>query len=355
LAAVKWLVFALLLAPPEGRAVEIQRPGEAVTWTLTWQAPPSCPAREQVVAAIRAYLPALDEPPSTAARADLQIRAQLEQVQGEWSAQLISSGREGATERRFSAASCSELSDAIALVAAVALDPVLVSREIDRLAAAAQPEQLEPSELPELPTIRPPDPKPDPTTAMDLSPAPDPRLTLDLSDTDQPSPRNFQIGLRLHGGGGYGPTTTGYAAIGAGLAIFARPWRWALDGGWWLPRALVREQAGGRFQAWRIGTRGCFVPQRGNLEFPLCAGIEAGQILARGLPPAINTRDAAHPWIAASLTPGLAWLITPRLALTAEAALLLPFVNGNFNVGDQALQSLPPVALRSVLAVELRL
>jgi hypothetical protein len=345
--AVKWLLFALLLAPPPGsRGVEIQRPGDAVTWTLSWDAPAPCPAREQVVAAIRAYLPALDQPPSTAPRADLQIRAQLEHVDGEWSARLDLSGREGASERRFSAASFAELSDAIALVAAVSLDPVLVSREFERLeAAAATPPKPDPEPTPISP----------PTPPINADPAPRRDLDLVLVNPDPPRPRTFQVGLRLHGGGGYGPTTTGYGAIGAGVAIFARPWRWALDGGWWLPQTLVREQAGGRFQAWWLGTRGCFVPARGTLEFPLCAGIEAGQTLARGLPPALNTQAAAYPWAAASLAPGLAWVINQRLALTAEAALLLPFVSGKFNAGDQTLQSLAPVGLRVLLAVELRL
>ena len=344
---VKWLVFALLLAPPSGgRAVEIQRPGEAVTWTLSWQAPPTCPPREQVVGAIRAYLPALEEPPAAAPRANLQIRAQLEQVDGEWSAQLDLSGREGATQRHFAAASCTELSDAIALVAAVSLDPVLVSREIARLEAAAAAEVIETPE---------PEPEPEPLRPPDPEPSPDPRLALDLGDQDQPTPRNFQIGLRLHGGGGYGPTNTSYGALGAGVAIFARRWRWGLDGGWWLPRTLVDSQASGRFSAWWLGTRGCFVPRRNKLEFPLCAGLEAGQLLARGLPPAVNTRDATLVWVAASLSPALAWVITPRVALAAEAALLLPLVTGSFMVGDQSVQSISPVGLRALLAVELRL
>ncbi|KIG19287.1 hypothetical protein DB30_03843 [Enhygromyxa salina] len=161
--------------------------------------------------------------------------------------------------------------------------------------------------------------------------------------------------MRLHGGGGYGPTNSSFGAVGAGVALFGHRWRWSVDAGWWLPRTILREQAGGRFQAWWIGTRGCVVPQRGELEFPLCAGMEAGQVFARGLAPAINTRDATSPWIAATLTPAVAWVVTARVAIVAEAGLLLPLGRGSFDVGEQSLASLSPVGIRALLAVELRL
>jgi hypothetical protein len=342
---VNWLALALLLAPPDRSVVEVQRPGEPVLWALEWNAPASCPDRADVIARIGSYLPALDEPPLQVPRAKLRVDASVEQLADAWTVRLDMSGEHGSTERSFSASSCEELADAVALVAAVSLDPVIVAREVAENdspppVAAAQPvEPIEPAAAPE----------------DNLEPTPS--LPEFMPASDEPNafaPRNFQIGLRVFGGGGYGPTTTGYAVLGAGAALFGRLWRWSLDGGGWLPRTIRTEQAAGRFSGWWLGTRGCVVPSRRTIEVPFCAGLELGQARAIGVAPARNTRAANYPWIAASVSGGVTWVIIERIAIVVDAAVLVPFFSGDFRVGDQTLQRVVPIGVRASLGLELR-
>jgi hypothetical protein len=333
---VTWLLLALLLAPPEPSAVEVQRPGEPMLWAFEWTAPESCPTRADVVARIRSYLPTLEQPPLQVPRARLRLEAIVEPIADAWTIRLNTSGEQGSTERSFSAATCEELADAVALVAAVSLDPVIVSRELTRV-ASEQPSEPELELQPEPP------------------PEPPPALELTRDDVDVPTPRNFRIGLRVFGGGGFGPTTAGYGALGADVALFGRLWRWSLDGGAWLPRTIRSEQAGGRFWGWWLGTRGCVVPSRAVVEVPVCAGLELGQARGLGLAPALDPRAAAYPWAAASLGAGITWVIIERVALLVDASMLVPFVSGEFQVGGESLEPLVPVGVRATLGLELRL
>lgn len=342
---MNWLALVLLLAPPDGSAVEVQRPGEPVLWALDWNAPASCPDRDDVITRIGSYLPTLEQPPLQVPRARLRVDASVEQIAGAWTVRLSMSGEHGGTERSFSATTCDELADAVALVAAVSLDPVVVARElVDVPLADAIAQPIEPVAAPE----------------DNLEPAPDELvLTPSLLEPtpDEPDPivtRTFGIGLRAFGGGGYGPTTTGYASLGAGAAMFGRLWRWSIDGGGWLPRTIGTDQGAGRFWGWWLGTRGCVVPSRRMIELPFCAGLELGQVRALGVAPARNTRTGSYPWAAASVSGGVTWVIIERVAIFVDAAALVPFFSGDFRVGDQSLQQVVPIGVRASLGVELR-
>jgi hypothetical protein len=342
---VYWLVLGLLLTPPDpsdGSVVEVQRPGEPVLWALEWRAPASCPTRTDLVARIRSYLPALDEPALQVPRARLRIAASVEQTANAWSVRLNMSGEQGSSERSFSAETCEEIAGAVALVAAVSLDPVVVTRELAEARAAAT-------------SAPPPKPQTEPEPEPDLEDSPPPVPEPAPEEIEAPFARNFQIGLRVFGGGGYGPTTTGYGAIGAGAALFGRLWRWSLDGGGWLPRTVRSDQAAGRFWGWWLGTRGCVVPALRAVEVPVCAGLELGQVLATGLAPALNARGAGYPWVAASISGGVTWVIIERVAVFVDAAALLPLISGDFRVGDQTLQQVVPVGVRATIGIELRL
>lgn len=346
------LALALLLASPalpDGGVVEVQRPGEPVLWALEWDAPTSCPTQAELVARIRSYLPALDEPALDVPRARLRVNARIEPLADAWSVRLSMSGEYGSSERSFAAATCDELANAVALVAAVSLDPVVVTRELaEAPPVAASDQRPEPDPEPEAKLEE--EAELDPLVASLHEPEPEPDDEIEAAPA-----RNFEIGLRVFGGGGYGPTTTAYGALGAGAALFGRLWRWSIDGGGWLPRTIRGERAAGRFSGWWLGTRACVVPSRGKLELPLCAGVELGQARALGLAPARNVRAASYPWVAASISGGVTWVILEQVAVIVDAAALVPFVSGEFRVEDQSLQQLVPVGVRAMIGVELRL
>lgn len=325
------------LEPPS-----IQRPGDPAVWAFEWVAPPECPSRAEVIDGVRGYLPALAEPPPSPSRADLRVSVSVAAEGSGWAAIVRMSGREGASERRFSAPLCAELADATALITAVALDPVLVAREIASRAEPDSPPQIV-APLDEPPPAKPATPEPIDHT---------PRI---VDDDPGPSPRNVDLGLGVFATGAWGPTTTGYGGVAGSFAVFARRWRWQLEGGWSFPRTLALDDGRrGRVHAWRLGTHGCLVTPVRVIELPTCAGIEAGSVLARGLAPTTNSTDASQPWAAVVIGQGLRWPFSSHLALAIDIALPIALVRGRFVIGEQTFVSLTPIGVRGALGLEAR-
>jgi hypothetical protein len=320
----------------------IQRPGDPVLWAFEWEAPPECPSRGEVIVSVQSYLPELDDPPLSPSRADLRVVVSVTADDAGWAATVRMSGRDGASERSFSAPVCAELAEATALITAVALDPVLVARRVTE-----QPEavSIEPPAQPPPVEPEPPEP-PEPQTDLDLV----------LSDPTEPTrPRTVKFGVGLFGTGAWGPASAGFGGLAGSFAVFAGLWRWQLEGGWSIPRTLALDDGRrGRVQAWWLGTRGCVVPALRTIELPLCPGVEAGQVFARGLAPTTNVSNGMQPWAAIVLGQGLRWPFLDRLALTVEAAVLVSLVRGRFTIGDETLASLTPVGFRGALGLELR-
>jgi len=101
-------------------------------------------------------------------------------------------------------------------------------------------------------------------------------------------------------------------------------------------RSAKDASVGGRFSLWAAGVRGCGVPSRRKIEFPLCAAIEAGQLMVQGFgfPGAKSIR---RPWSAATLGPGVAWVLRKNVAFVVNAALGIPLVRSTIridNLGD---------------------
>lgn len=346
------LLIALALAqPPEGEIV-VQQPAEARPWALEWSAPDTCPARDEVVAAIREYLPELDAPPLEVGHADLRLAARVEAEAGGWRVHLRTSGREGDSQRELAAPDCESLAAAVALIAAVALDPVLTARRAREALVAASSgaeDELE-NEAGEHASA----------LAGDVQNASE-SIAITLAPID-PEPaaervrsRRVGLGASLRGGGGYGPTTAGFGFVGAGFALFAGRFRWQLDAGLDLPRTLALDDGRrGRVLGWWVGSSACVVPRVRALELPLCLGFEGGLVHARGLAPTANTRTEQLPWLAPRLGPGLRFAVLPRLALLLDLELLVPLVRAGFEIDDVTLTRLPPLALRGAAGIELR-
>src|SRR5690606_25800347 len=175
----------------------------------------------------------------------------------------------------------------------------------------------------------------------------------------EPAPRRPRprVGLRAFGGGGFGPTRGGHGNVGATLALFGDRWRWEQGASWSIPRTVaVGAEVRGRFDAWSVGTRGCFAPIAANvIELPLCAGIEAGQVRGRGLAPLAVTRRAALPWIASKLAQGLWWAPIEQLAIGVELELIVSLTRGRFVVSDIEVERIAAIGLRGLAGIEVRL
>ncbi|MFV8752594.1 hypothetical protein ACNOYE_18760 [Nannocystaceae bacterium ST9] len=353
-----WILAAWLSAwssaSPEVREVPVQRPSDPVSLVFDWRAPAACPDRERLLTRLATLLPALPDELPSQGTAELRVVARVEPGQpGEspWMVELELTSPDGSRTRRFGASDCEDAAAAAVLVVAVALDPVLVAT---RLAEASEPA---PEPEPEL--------EPEPEPELEPAVAPEPELprprsrsgeAITIEPDDEPRARPPRFGLRVFGTGGWGPTNTGFGGIGGSFAVFDRLWRWELAAGWSIPRVVrLADDRGGSFDGWWLGTRGCFVPELRAFEFPLCPGIELGQVRGRGLPPTDNPERASIPWIAPVLGQGFTWSPIDRLALGIDLALVVPIGRGSFVIDEREVQRLPLVGARALLGVELRL
>lgn len=158
--------------------------------------------------------------------------------------------------------------------------------------------------------------------------------------------------------------------VGAGLTgAYALRLRWLrveLTGSWWPGRR--REYAepagvGARAQVGAAGLRVCPTirvrrPSRagvGLVELPLCAGLELGALVVRGVGFA-GAQTVRTLWAAAELQPGVAWRFTRRLALWAALGLVVPITRESFAVDPlPELFGIGPAGLRAAVGLEVHL
>ena len=337
----------LLLGPP------VQRPSDA---PLTWNAPTECPSSEEVLARIHALVPDVLADSERA-----RVSATVEIVEAGYQLELVLRAGDDSIHRTLIGSDCEQVSDAVALLVAVLLDPVASASEVQRRRSAADPIASENQPAIEPPAIEPSEPSPpeDPTPASisstsgegasDSTPAP-PRSRLRRAD--------IRVGLRISGGGGYGPTTAGFADLNASAAVFGGRWRAELGGAWTPFREVRNQDIGGRFDAWRVFARGCFVPKAGprdRIELPLCPSFEVGQVRGRGLDDLPISLEANLLWVALGLGQGLWFAPLERLALGVDLQLAVPLRGGRFLIETVEIQRITPLAVRGLVGLELRL
>jgi hypothetical protein len=152
------------------------------------------------------------------------------------------------------------------------------------------------------------------------------------------------------------PKTTG--AIGGAIGLRGRGWRAEVDGGWAFARTAslsIARDVTARIGRWSIGARGCGVPARGRIEVPLCAAVEAGQLIGSGTGATQHGHTERRAWIAAVLGPAIAIAIVPRLAIVIGADVVVPVVRPKFLIGETKIHQSRPIGVRGLVGVELRL
>jgi hypothetical protein len=333
----------LMIGPP------IQRPSEAVP--LRWDAPLECPDAAALRERVHALVPGLlEQPDAASSRVEVDVSAAAES----YAASVVVRNSDGETRRSFAAADCETVTDAAALVIAVALDPVGV---VVGLSEPVSSEPLGPAPMPAEPSVpdEPPVERELPieteTEPIELPPT-NGRASERVADERR---RNLGVGVRVLGGGGYGPTNTPYATIGGTLALLGPRWRVELGGLWAIPR-VVRLDAGfgGRFDSWAVIGRGCFAPKVRRLELPSCGGVELGSVRGRGLEELPISGRASFLWIAVAVGQGLWFSPIERVAIGLELDLAVPLNRGVFGIETNEIQRIAAVTVRGLAGVELR-
>jgi hypothetical protein len=329
----------LMIGPP------IQRPSEGVP--LRWEAPLECPDAAALRERVHVLVPGLLERPDAAgSRVDVDVSAADES----YAASVVVRNSDGETRRNFAASDCETVTDAAALVVAVALDPIGV------VVGLSEPVSSEPvSSMPIEPSV-PDEPAVERELPVEAEPIELPPADGRASDrVANERPRNLGVGVRVLGGGGYGPTNTPYATIGGTLALLGPRWRVELGGLWAIPR-VVRLDAGfgGRFDSWAVIGRGCFAPKLRRLELPSCGGVELGSVRGRGLEELPISGRASFLWIAVAVGQGLWFSPIERVAIGLELDLAVPLNRGVFGIETNEIQRIAAVTVRGLAGVELR-
>jgi hypothetical protein len=324
--ALSLLQVWLTLGPP------IQRPSEGVP--LRWEAPLECPEQAVLRERVDALVPGLlDRRDAASSQVDIEVRAGGEGYE----ATVIVRNDDGETRRDFAAADCETVTDAAALILAVVLDPVGVSMGLQ-------------VEAPAEPTVVASEPPAEPERRVE-QPA-----IVEVSDTREfPRPRNLGGGVRVFGGGSYGPTNTGYGTIGGTLALIGPRWRAEVGGLWAIPR-VVRAEAGfgGSFDAWAVIGRGCFAPKIRRLELPTCGGLELGSVRGRGLDELPIAGRASFLWVALAAAQGLWFSPIERVGIGVELGVAVPLNRGTFTIESTEVQRIAAVTVRGLAGIELK-
>ena len=273
------------------------------TESFDWDAPASCPDAAAVVGDAEALsgLSWSDAP-------SLQVEGTVRPREDGWSLRIRIATPSGAQVRELSGNSCDELAGVAATLIAVALEaPMAEAPKPEAEAAEPDPEPPAPA-LPEAEAAEP-DPEQSPTWRAVFGPA-------------------VSLGLGA---------LPGPAAVLSLTAGAERPgFRVEAEADLWLPRdgVLPSGSAAGTMQLWSVGARACGVPRTGRVRFPLCGGLQAGQMQGRGQGIS-NPRRAALPWLALEVDAGVRVRVHPVLALRADVGAVVPLLRPGFTFEGQ--------------------
>jgi hypothetical protein len=237
--------------------------------------------------------------------------------------------------RTMQAASCAELTDAGALVLALAIDPMLSERRVGATPTPPTPGAATSTAAPDA-TAPPPPPPPPLLERPPLSPS-------EPSESERPA--RFLLGARAVVDFG----SVADVAIGPGIGV-ALQWRVleaSLDGVW-LPtrRTLSTPGKGGDISLAAASLRGCYRPLRGTLEALGCAAFELGSLDGNGVGTVVRTHRSGL-WAAPGAAVAGRLRLGSRFLLSLSAGALVPLEPIDFTLDNVGLvRRVPPLVAR---------
>ena len=271
---------ALLLACG---AVSVSAWADSPAATLSWRAPTECPQAEAFTAQVERFL---GQPLASARAQDLRISGEVlaSDARG-YVAHLRVQGSGAARERELSHRDCAELTEAAALVTALAIDPTLTVPENGANTNAGALADESAAKNPA--GNAPPPTAPAESALKAATPGPGARLSApSLKDSlpTPPSARSVRAAIAAVGllGNAVLP------GVGVGVGARARVQRASLALGlqadYWLPRSRSVGDGGAGIElgAWGAGVTACGVPLSGRMALALCGGGVVGDMYGAG-------------------------------------------------------------------------
>lgn len=327
---------------------------EATPPALDWRAPAECPGRERVLEQLSEVL-GQESPAQEAELGGLRIVGDVERVGARWVLTLRVDDGARHNERRLESERCEELGHAAALALALLLEE-RVAREQALAEAGSEGAN-------EAPPTAAGAPRPEggaDAAAVNVAGADDDADG--VTEDEPPSPDNAPspplFGVSAGARALLDSSTLPRPAWGLGASLSGRidAWSAAVYAGW-LPAQRQAARAGAQdveFEAWAIGARGCRAVVGTRWVLDVCAGAEAGQLLASGLT-LDRARDVRNPWVSAGPGVGLRWNRGGG-AVQALAELMVPFARERYVVNEADLvHEAPAVTARLGLGFDLNL
>jgi hypothetical protein len=243
---------------------------------------------------------------------------------GGFSLTLETAQRAQSHRRTLAAPRCEELSDAGALIVALAVDPKLV------VPAASTADGTLPEPPVNVATFAEPEPSigEPPLTPPPPAAAPAPRPPRPIAKSAHPGAApSFELRVFAAALGDVGtlPRAAGGGTLGAGLAQD----RFRVEAlGALLPRVrrVIAQgpERGGDVMLLAGGLRGCWTPVAGVLEAGACAGLEAGALEAESFNATDDDGQGRSAWFAGRLGLTGRVALSERLALAVDLEALVP-------------------------------
>jgi hypothetical protein len=315
---------------------------ELARGVVRWDAPASCPAQDEVVAAIAARVP-IDA---------IGVQARVEERGGELVADVVIDSAHGTTKRTLQSPSCASLVDALVLLAQVAAEPSpLVPAPIE-----TPPPEEPPAQPVEPPTTAPEVAPREPTIAQTSSATPP------LAKSDAPKRRGADLRFRTAAAAIVGGGTLPGIDLGVrGLVGLATRWVHADVGALYLGPRRAPDPAAAvhvTIDAWAVVARVCPViplPSR-RVELSACLVATAGQL--RGSSEGSGLRVPKHgtqPFVRIAIAPELAIVVHPRVRLVASVEAGGHVARPGFGIAGDRVWAPRKWAVHGLAGLEVRL
>jgi hypothetical protein len=335
--------------------------------SVAWEAPDPCPDAAALLARVELITRrALRFDPDASATIEGRV---YQGTSGDYHVDLTTRIGEQRETRALRATTCEAVVDASALVVALALEPHTSGSPLDAsegetagsVSAAGGPASPSPS-VPEpmQPATR--EPPAEPPTTSDAAPEPHARVPgsapWSVPATATARARRPQSLISFaEGAGALAQTTTIAGGIAGGLGWQHGRARIDLGARHWF-RATTATDPGVRLALTSGALRGCFVPTWGRVELPMCAGVEAGGMRARGRGTGVRSEAGTAPWFALLAGVDLVVVLTPWLGLRARVELAVALSRPTFHVFapdvDRRVYVAAPVNARLGLGLQAR-
>ncbi len=356
-----------------GSSTALAEPAHAAgSVEFVWDAPAAgCPAEPEVVAELERLL---GGPVQAQGRGRLAAIARIRrEPDGRWDLRLWTVTADATRHRSMQGDNCHVLADAAALLAAMAIDPDVLSRATASTAAVDKAERAQeiegpppPEEIAEREATEPEPPPEEPVPGEgepaeprgdSAPPRPDDEPT--GASSSGPTPRSWLLSVRAQAGLSIADVPAVGPVVRLGLGWQRERLRLELDGHYAFTRKARFEDTPSVGADLRLAMgvlRGCGVitTARAPLEIPVCGGLEVGALLGRGVG-FVTVRDGAVPWLALDVAPSLVWVPRPWLAMSLTVEPWVALLRGRMRVDDGTSLWRPfPVGLRAFGGVEVR-